>query len=125
MRRARRDVSVEQRHHQVREQTERDAGEEPQRDGQRRGHAPVPHVVTDVGGDATERAGTEVEDARRPVDEHDPEGDQRGERSGRGPEQHEAQRRLAPQRRSEHHDAFTSLPRVGAARREHIVAIAQ
>ena len=82
-------------------------------------HAAVAHVVTDVGGDAAERARTEVEDARCAVHEHDPEGDERGERSGRGPEQHEAQRRLAPQRRCEHHDALNPRSRrSGRGRRE-------
>ena len=99
---------AEQRHHDVGEQTEPDADEEPERDGQRRRHAAVAHVVTDVGGDAAERTRTEVQDARRAVHEHDPERDERAERSRRGPEQHEAQRRLAPQRRCEHHDPLNS-----------------
>ena len=88
---------AQQRHHDVGEQTEPDADEQAERDGQRRRHAAVAHVVADVGGDAAERARTEVQDARRAVHEHDAERDERGERPGRGTEQHETQRRLAEQ----------------------------
>ena len=109
---------AEQRHHDVGEQPEPDADEESERDGQRRRHAAVAQVVTDVGGDAAERTGAEVQDARRAVHEHDPEGDERGERSRRGPEQHEAQRRLAPQRRCEHH-GFAASAIARAIERRH------
>ena len=70
-----------------------------------RGRDIVPDVVAVVGGDAAHGAGAEVQDARRPVDEDDGEGDERGQGTRGKAEQHEPQRGLAEQRRRQDHHA--------------------
>ena len=82
---------AQRRQHGVREQAEEHPDHETEGQRPPGGIAVVAEVVAEEGGDAAKRAGAEVQDAGGPVDEDDPEGDERGERAGRHPEQHEPQ----------------------------------
>ena len=95
---------AEEREHAEGHEPEQHPQDEAAGDGDR-GRDIVPDVVAVVGGDAAEGAGAEVQDARRPVDEDDGEGDERGQGTRGEAEQHEPQRGLAEQRRRQDHHA--------------------
>ena len=106
---------AQRRQHGVGEQAEEHPDREAEGQCPPGGVAVVADVVEEEGADATKRAGTEVEDPRGPVDEDDAEGDERGERAARHPEQDEPKRVLADQRCRE--DLHPHLPLTGRVSR--------